>query len=412
MKIKTITVIDIGSTKVCCCIANVSDDGKFNIVGVGHCACFGVKSGIIVDMGLTEKCIATAVESAEKMADYRVKSVYVNISGKNVRSKIVNSSVNIGGRIIQYEDVMHLFSICEEKEENDSEEIIHSIPIIYSVDSILGIKNPIGMIADSFSGSIDLVIVSRTQIQNIFVCLSRCHLNPIGVIASGYASGLSVIDDEEDQENQIVIDFGGETTSIAFFYNGNFCGTEFIPLGGKNITRDIAQKLNISMANAERIKTLHGAAFASKEDQRDMIFVPVMEDSDVIDLQQISKSTLNQIIQPKVEEILAAVKKKITGSVFKNDFSKTVVITGGGSLLTGLRDFAAEKLNKKVKLKNMNQYGQIGEITIGPDFSVTIGMIKFALFEENSSMKKEISENRYQKLNFIKKILLWIENNL
>ena len=297
MKIETIAVIDIGSTKVCCCIANVDGNGKFTVIGVGHCVCFGVRSGIIVDMESTEKSIAKAVENAEKMAEYRVKSVYVNVSGKNIHSKIVNSSINIGGRIVQPEDVIRLFTLCEEKVDDDEVEIIHSIPIMYTVDSMRGIKNPIGMVANTFRGDINLITVPKTQIQNILVCLERCHLNPIGIVASSYASGLYVMDDEEALDNQIIIDFGGETTSLAFFYNGIFCGTELISIGGKHITKDVAYGLNISIANAERIKTLHGAAFVSNEDQRDMIFVPVIEDSDVIDLQQIAKSNLNQIIQ-------------------------------------------------------------------------------------------------------------------
>ena len=184
---ETIAVIDIGSTKVCCCIANSGDDGKFNIIGVGYCICVGVKAGIIVDMESAEKCIARAIENAEKMADYRVKSVYVNISGKSIHSKITDSSINIGGRIIQPEDVMRLFAICEEKEANEEVEIVHSIPIVYNVHPINGIRNPIGMVANTFGGSINLVTAPKTQIQNILVCLARCHLSLSGMVVSGYA---------------------------------------------------------------------------------------------------------------------------------------------------------------------------------------------------------------------------------
>ncbi|MDR0678511.1 MAG: hypothetical protein LBF44_03175, partial [Holosporaceae bacterium] len=109
-----ITVLDIGSTKVCCCIANVSDNEQFEIIGIGYCVCSGVKSGVIIDAKSVEKSIAKAVENAEKMANFRIKSVYVSISGKNIESKIVNMSLKVGGHIVKNEDILNLFDCCNQ----------------------------------------------------------------------------------------------------------------------------------------------------------------------------------------------------------------------------------------------------------------------------------------------------------
>jgi len=405
-----VTVLDIGSTKVCCCISNLLEDGSYKIIGVGYCACSGVKSGIIVDMRSVTKSIANAVENAEKMANIRVKSVYVSISGKNINSKIVNMSLKAGGRIIENEDLLSLFDHCKGRDGDNI--IIHSIPILYKIDSLNGIKDPVGMFADVLNVNVNLVSVPKGQLNNLLICLSRCHLEPIGIVAAIYAAGLSVMDEENASGNQIVIDFGGGTTSIGFFYNGIFCGMEVVPIGGQNITNDIAYGLNISIANAERLKTLHGAAFVSIHDESDTIFAPVIEEDDVINLQQITKSVLNQIIQPRVEEILGIVKKSIENSNFAQDFSRSVVITGGGSMLTGIRDLACGVLDKKIKVKKNDNFIDGCDVQIDNNFAVVVGMIRFAYFNENYSMKTKRSAKKVGKIGFFKKTLAWIENNL
>ncbi|MDR3155659.1 MAG: cell division protein FtsA [Holosporaceae bacterium] len=406
-----VTVLDIGSSKVCCCIASVSGDGRFSILGTGCCVCLGVKSGIIVDMASVERSVAAAVERAEKSANYLAKSVYVNISGASIKSRIVNASIYLGGKIIKNDDIVRLLSSFDEHmQEMD---LIHSIPIMYSVDSLNGVKDPVGMIAQQISASICIVGAPKQQLRNIVLCLSRCHLEPVGIVASGYASGLCVIGESQNNGNQIVVDIGDSTASASFFFNDTFCGMETIPLGGRSITKDIALGLNISFASAERLKTLHGAAFVSIDDDRDMIFIPAVEENNVIDLQQIPKSALNHIIQYRVEEILKILKKKIDESIFHNDFSKSgVTLTGGGSNLTGIKDFAMGILNRKVNLKKINCESSEQNILIDNGFSVALGMIKFAQLSEISIMVDKPKKKMKNSANFFRKTLNWIENNL
>jgi cell division protein FtsA len=220
------------------------------------------------------------------------------------------------------------------------------------------------------------------------------------------------MDEAGSNSNQIVIDLGADTTSLAFFYNDTICGSEIIPIGGKSITKDVAFGLNISFTSAERLKNLHGAAFVSIDDDHDMILVPVIEDDNVIDLQQIPKSSLNHIIQYRIEEILKIVKMKIEESIFSSDFSKSnVILTGGGSNLTGIKDFAVGILNKKVTIKKLHYDSAASNIQIYNSFAVAIGMIKFA-----QSSDVEVSSNKLKRTknntNFIKKTLNWIESNL
>lgn len=409
MKIRQIiTVIDIGSTKVDCCIAGVRNENNFDILGVGYCACVGVKSGIITNMDLVGKSVAIAVENAEKAANLKVKSVFVSISGKYTTSKIVSSTINIGGRIIRRQDIDSI--IYQKFNKSPETKIIHSIPIIFGIDSLQSISSPLGMFANTLKASINIVTVPKVQLNNIRVCLAKCHLDVLDVVYSGYASGLYALSNESQEKNYIVIDFGGDITSINFFYNGIFSGLEIVPIGSKSITNDISYGLNVSRAHAERLKTLYGAAFISAEDRKSMILVPILEENDVINLQQITKSELNQIIQPRVEEILKLIKMKIDNSIFGTEFRADIVITGGGSLLTGLREFMSEYFKKPIKMKQPYDFIENSGIQINNDFSTAIGMIKFALSSNRYDANKKDNSNQNQ--NFFRKTISWFENNL
>lgn len=406
MKIKNVvTVIDIGNTKVCCCIANIFNDGNFDIIGVGYCICLGMKSGVIVDMESVEKSVAMAVEGAEKMANMRIHSAYVSVCGKNIQSHIINMSAKINGRIITENDILNIF---KQIDDSGVQAIVHSIPIWYEIDSLIGVKDPVGMFANKLGVSMHIVTVPRVQLQNILLCLTRCHLESDGIIAANYAAGLGIMENEDLADNQTVIDFGGGVTTISFFFNGVFCGSEMIPIGAQHITNDIVYALNISEANAERMKTLYGSAIPSLYDERDMLYAPVREEEDVINLQQISKSTLNRIVQARAEEILRNVKNKIDNSRFKSDFSRDVLITGGGSLLTGIRDITGNILKRPVAHKKIKMILPKTDIQINHNFSVALGMIKLTQLIETQNSTKERKKNR----GIFKKTLNWLEKNL
>lgn len=403
-----ITVLDIGSTKVCCCIASVASDGRFTILGTGYCACRGVKAGIINEMRSVEHSIAKALEIAETTANFRVKSVYVSVSGKNIKSRIESSSINIkensNARTVRNEDIVQLISMNGSGDEDY--DVIHVIPLIFTVDLQQETRNPVGMVAKEIKMKANVISCPKSQINNILACLGRCHLELSGIVLSCYASGLCVCD--KDKFNNIIIDFGAGTTSVSFFYDGIFCGAEIIPLGGNSITNDIAFALNISKFNAERIKTLHGAAFVSIDDAKDTMLIPVGEEGDIIDLQQITKSTLNSIIQPRVEEILTKIKEKIDKSIFKKDFvNSAIIITGGGCQLTGLKEFATKILEKSnVVIKQTNNHGIDSSIKVENDFSVTFGMIKFAQISNSANTGIADKSN----LNIFKKVKDWFKN--
>ncbi len=407
---KIVSVIDIGSTQVICCIASILDNGQFNVVGAGSCVCYGVRAGEIINVDLVARSIAKAVEIAENSVNLRIKSVYVNVSGACVQSKIMSLGLRIGGRLVRQQDVMDILSACRDK--NPEMETIHAVPIMFKLDDLCDISEPVGMFANLLKADVNVVSVLKSQINNIMACLIKCHLDVLGFIYSGYASGLCMLDETLAEENQIVLDLGGGVSSINFFYKGIFCGTENVALGGKNITRDISYGLNVSKTNAERLKTLYGAAFVSYNDNKDIIMAPIVDEDGIVSLQQLTKSSLNQIIQPRVEEILTLIKNKIDKSIFRNNFSRNMIITGGGSMLLGMREFMSEFFKMDVKTRKIEDYLANSGIQINNEFATALGMIRFAMVSDDTIFLKKNDSKARHSMNFFKKTINWLENNL
>lgn len=408
MNNEIVTILDLGTTKVCCFIVELFDD-SYKIIGIGYSASSGIESGIIINMDDVQDSITSAIDEAEKQANFVVESVYVNISGKYIKSELVNIKGNINGRVITEEDIDEILNAC--MGYNEKRNVLHSIPIMYTVDSIPGIKDPVGMLANSINVDVNIITAPLTQLNNLLICMGRCHLDVMGVIASGYAAGLSVVEAYQEK-NILVLDAGGGTISLAFFFKGILVGLYVIGIGGKQISADIAQKLNISFVNAERLKALHGASFVSLKDTHDMIFVPVIESEDVINLEQLSKSVLNQIIQDRVDKFCIEINKIISKSIFKNNFFDDIIFTGGASELTGFPAFVSCYFKKNSALKVHKEILDFIDIPSNSDFSVALGMIKFVQSERNNRNRHKNINYRNAEGSFVKKMFNWLEKYL
>lgn len=394
----TICVLDIGSTKVCCCIANVSK-GYIDIRGIGYCSCTGIVSGVIVEMESVCKSISTAVELAEAQARSRVKSAYVSISGKNVISRIDKCSSEIGGRLVTQEDINKM--LYRETQVTPGHVIIHKIPIMFTIDDLPGIKNPVGMVADLLECQMSVIEAPKAQVNNLFVCLSKSHIEVDGIVASPYASGLAMC--QENDDRIIVIEVGGSTTSVSFWYNGAFSGVKNVPIGGGHLTLSLSKELGISYADAERLKVLYGSAISYAYESDENVMAAVLDENDVLRMQQVSKSSINNIVQEKVAQLADLLNNQISESEF-NDFSKKLVLTGGGSQMPGIADLMAMKLKKNILQRDLKIYTR----DFTPNYATTIGLLKYAVHDKLDTLPEKEDgfdfEDVLQKLmNFFKK---------
>lgn len=374
--------LDVGSSKICCFIALAGEDGRPRIGGIGHQLARGVRGGTIVDMEAAETAILTAVHDAEQMAGETIRDVVVNLSGGYPASQTVGVEVSIAGHEIGENDLRRVLDAGQWQNGHGAggeRQLIHSIPVGYTIDGSRGIRDPRGMYGERLGVDIHLVTAAAGPVRNLMTCVARCHLDVRALVVSPYAAGLATLVEDEMDLGVTVIDMGAGTTSIAVFFDGNVVFTDGVPIGGGHVTNDIARGLSTPLSHAERMKTLYGSCIASPNDERDVIDVPQVGEEDATQPNPIPRSILVRIIQPRVEETFELVRSRLEASGFDKIAGRRVVLTGGASQLSGLRDLAQLILDKQVRMGRPIRVGGLAEATGGPAFATAAGLLTYAL---------------------------------
>jgi len=408
---ETVAVLDIGSSKVACFIAEITPDGNAIITGIGHQLSKGIRSGQITDVSEAEASIVSAVHAAEQMADTTVENIVVSVSGSSLFSRNVCVELSVTGEGVSERD---LSDILREGRSvpPEGETLLHEFATSYYLDGARGIRDPRGMIGDVLGADLHLITAPNSMIRNLNNCVSRCHLNVAELIVSSHAAALSCLEPDEMDLGSLLIEMGGGVTGFSVFQGGRNIYTDAVALGGQHVTSDIALGLSTSLAQAERLKTLHGNAITSSADQHSMIDVPQLgEDNE--ERQQIPRSMLVGIIRPRLEEIFELIRSKLDAAGIGMMSGRRIVLTGGASQLMGMRDLAARLLGRQVRLAKPHMVPGLADSVSGPAFSAAVGMIDY--------MKKQSIEDRLFDLHpyrsegisrRMNKMLHWVKENL
>ncbi|MDO8605342.1 MAG: cell division protein FtsA [Phaeospirillum sp.] len=374
-----VAAVDVGTTKVCCFIARVQDDGTPRIIGIGHQLARGMRNGGVVDMEELETSIRASVDAAEDMAGERIRTVAVNISGGHPTSTNVKVEVSTNGHPVNEADIRRMLEHGCAHHESHDRELIHAIPVDYTIDGNEGIKDPRGMFGDRLGVAIHVISAGIGQVRNLSTVVNRCHLDIEARVVSPYAAGLACLVDDEKQLGVTCIDMGGGTTSIAVFLGGQLVHTDVIAVGGAHVTSDIARGLSTPLVHAERMKTLYGSAIPSPSDDRETLKVPLVGEDEDGATNQVPRSMLIQIIQPRIEETFELVRSHLEDSGFDKMAGRRVVLTGGASQMQGVRDLAGLVLDKQVRLGRPVGLQGLPEALGGPAFSTCAGLIRYAM---------------------------------
>jgi cell division protein FtsA len=391
-----VAALDIGTSKVCCVIARVSRDKRVSILGYGYNAAKGIKNGVVVDVNQATIAVCNAVETAEQMANERITHVIVNVSGERTRSVVRSSSISIHkNRPVMEEDVKKVTDKGLMKVNVEGNEPIHFLTMGYHVDNGEEVKNPINIFGENLSVDILLGLYPRPMYKNLTTVVQSSHLEVDMKAFSAYASGLSCLVDDERNLGATIIDIGGGTTSIASFKNGHPVYFGSIPVGGINVTNDIALGLTTSFNYAEEVKNRHGCAFLISQDEHETINVYPVGEEDDSNIKQIYKSDLINIISPRIEEIFELIGRKLDEAGYKNAVSHRVVLTGGASQLPGMREVASMVLDKQVRIGRPRNIENIPPALHNPTFSTALGLLLFAVnnLEKKIVKKVNVSSN-------------------
>lgn len=365
--------LDIGTTKVCAVVGEVADDG-ITILGVGMVPCRGLRKGIVANIDWTVRSIKDAIEAAQTMAGVEIRTVYAGIAGSHIRSQASDGVAAIAGGEVTRGDVERVLEGGRAIPVDADRQILHVLPREYTVDSQDGIRDPIGMSGVRLGVKVNLVTAATSCVQNVIRCAERCGLTVADVVLQPLASAEAVLSDDEKEIGVAVVDIGGGTTDIILYVDGGIAHTSVIPVGGNNITSDIAAGLRTPMAEADRLKRLSGCALGRMVADDEEIEVPGVGGHAP---RRTARRVLSDIIEPRVEEIFAVVRKRIEDTGLLEQMSAGVVLTGGAVLLAGMTDFAEEILGMPVRIGMPNGVKGITQLVHGPEYATGVGLVKY-----------------------------------
>ncbi|WP_407050332.1 cell division protein FtsA [Methyloraptor flagellatus] len=379
-----VSVLDVGSSKVTCLIARLSPrapdkvlPGRTHdlaVLGYGMQRARGMKSGTVIDLDEAEQSIRLAVDAAERMAGLTIESLILNITAGRPRSEVFRASVDVAGLEVDEADIQRVLSAGGSHSVTDDRSLVHSLPIGYALDGSRGIRDPRGMLGKKLAVDMHVVTADTAPIRNLELAVNRCHLEVETIVATPYASGLSTLVDDEADLGVALVDMGGGTTSMAVFADGAFCHVDAVAIGGHHVTMDIARGLSTRLADAERIKTLHGTALAASSDDHEIIGVPAVGE-DTHDIVNVPRGALTRIIRPRIEETLELVRDRLAASGFAGRVGRRVVLTGGASQLTGLVEVARRILGRNVRLGRPLGIAGLPQAAKGPAYAAAVGLL-------------------------------------
>lgn len=382
-----VSVLDIGSTKMCCIIARLTPrpEGRSlrgrthepEVIGFGYGPSKGVKSGVITDLDLAEESIRSVIGMAERRAGLTVESIIVNVSSGRLSSEGYSASVSLDGHEVEKADIAKVLRAVNERSIRPERSVIHALPIGFSLDGQKEIHDPKGMVGQTLGIDVAVVSAETLAMRNIELALNRCHVQVEAFMATPYASGLATLVDDESRLGVACIDFGGATTTVSVFNDGQLVHADAIAIGGHHVTLDIARQLSISVSDAERIKTFFASVLPGQQDDRDLIpIVPVGAQEDEAP-SAITRETLTRIVRPRLEEILTAIHDRMQANGMMDVCGGRIVLTGGASELTGLSELARRILARNVRSGRPMGIAGLPELAKTAAFATVTGMLVY-----------------------------------
>ena len=391
--------LDIGNSKISCVIADYKNTENINILSIASVPNNNIKKNIILNFENLHDQIKSLVIEAEKQSQTKLNSINLNLSLLNSNSHYYNSEIELKNERISE---LHLKKIINQSEyfNNQSEkfEIFNNITS-YDIDNNLYFNAPIGNYSDNIKINFYKIYIQKKYSANISSVIKKLKLNIDNYIPSPLSSSLSSLTKDEKELGTICIDLGHSTSSISVFENNKFVYGDAIGVGSNNVTLDIARGLSTTISSAERLKTLYGSLVSSPSDDHEIIEIPIIS-GDKNTFKQITRSSLNAIIRPRIEETLEMIWQKIKDNNLKNKKLNNVVLTGGGAMMDNIEKYVEtifasgvrvssplEQLNLDNNFKKPNFCDIIGSILYDQD----LFKIDFLANQSKTSKKRGIS---------------------
>ncbi|QUM78216.1 cell division protein FtsA [Moritella sp. 24] len=408
MERKLIVGLDVGTSKIAVVVGELLPDGELNIIGLGESTSRGMDKGGVNDLESVVKAVQRALQEAEMMADMKISSVYLSISGKHISSQDEIGMVAISEDEVTQDDVDNVIYTARSVRIRDEHRILHVIPQEYAIDYQERIKNPVGLSGVRMKAKVHLITCHNDMAKNIVKCAERCELQVDKLIFSALASSYAVVTDDEKELGVCVVDIGGGTIDIAVFYDGSLRHTSVFSYAGNAVTSDIAYAFGTPPADAENIKVNFGCAHANLLQRDDTIEVASVGGRPSRTLQ---RQTLAEVIEPRYSELFGMVEaelKTVLESLKLEKLAAGIVLTGGAAQIEGLVECAESVFNSQVRIGAPLNINGLTEYVNTPVYSTAVGLLQFGK-EQQFEPTTEVVVERNNCNQLLKKITSWFK---
>jgi cell division protein FtsA len=377
--------LDIGTSKVVVVVAE-RDETSVNaqIIGIGQAPSRGIRKGLIVNLEQAVESVQAAVADAEKMVGLPVESVTVAFGGGEVQSIHSKGMIALGRvpRQTTREDIERVIEAARTQVTVASNQsILHTIPVVYSIDGQSGIDDPLGMTGVRLEIELQSVIMPTAAVQNVATCIKKAGLQLEGFVIKPLASALGVLTSEETDAGSLMIDVGGGTTGIALYTDGKPKYLSVIPIGGDHITNDIACVLRIPLSKAEALKKEVSldedpASYADELefDSRGKTYICTVKD--VLD-----------VVGCRFEELTEQYIKKEIKKAGIAMLPAGIALTGGVANTAGVENIFADALDLPVRLAFPTDNQKLPPGRNGMEYATATGIIRYVIEKEKNPMK-------------------------
>ena len=371
--------LDIGSTKTCAVIADISADARglpvVKVLGVGQARTGGMRREVVTDIEGTTESVRAAMKEAELMAGVGVNRVFTGVAGEYIHARTSNGVVAVGGEEINGADVKRVQEVARAVVVPADREVLHALPQEYIVDHQRGIRDPIGMAGTRLEAEVYIITSSITATQNLRKAVSRAGYRIERTVHEPLATSLAVVTDDEKDVGVALVDLGASTTELAIFREGKMRHLASIPWGGGTLTNDLAKGLSITYAEAEKAKERHGVAFAQLVDPRETVDLPGPGPGSS---RQVARELIAHIIEQRLDEILGLVARELENAGDAGKLGAGAVLTGGGAALTGAVDVAQHVFSMPVRVGTPGDgLAGLADSVRRPQFATATGLVRF-----------------------------------
>ena len=374
--------LDAGTYKIGVVVAEVGANGVVEITGIGTQASSGLKKGTVVNIDATVDAIRKAVDEAELMAGCEINSVVVGSAGSHIKGINLHGVVPVRSREVAASDVERVIDAARAVELPPDREVLHVLPQEFVVDDQGGIRDPIGMSGVRLEARVHVVTGSIASGQNLIKCCNRAGLRVVDVLGSPLAAAEAVLTEEERELGVALIEVGAGTTSTVVWHGGAIHHTAMLPVGGGNVTNDLAAALRTPFAEAEILKQRHGCAVAREAKADDMVEVAGLGGRAP---RRLSRRALSDVVEPRAHEMLVLVKREMERALADRALASGIVLTGGGAVLDQMVGLAERVFRTPVRLGTPLHLNGLVDAVASPMYSTSVGLVLHGLRQHGGS---------------------------